>query len=156
MVASFRVRVTAPLGSTVNIGSGNMTYKNGSNPLTTYTFPLNALSVYTNIGMCPNLIGANTIGTEFNGTFGSGKPRNRAASANVPPSYGYQVFNTGTPNDYTYGIANNTSTRVNYTTLNNWAKPDNTAPTHRVFSVWIVAITRGPYSLHWATPQPIQ
>ncbi len=136
MVASFRVRVTAPLGSIINTGGGNMTYKSGASPVIFFTFPLNALSVYTNIGMCPNLVGANAIGTEFNGTFGSGKPRNRVASANVPPSYTYQIFNTGTPNDYTYGIANNTSTRVNYTTLNTWAKPDNTSPTHRVFNVW--------------------
>jgi hypothetical protein len=136
MVASFRVRVTAPLGSIINAGGGNMSYKSGSSPVIFYTFPLNAITVYTNIGMCPNLVGANSIGTEFNGTFGSGKPRNRIASANVPPSYGYQIFNTGTPNDYTYGIANNTSTRVNYSTLNTWAKPDNTSPTHRVFNVW--------------------
>ncbi len=136
MVASYRVRVTAPLGTIIQTGGGNMTYRLGSAALTTFTFPQNRLVVYTNIGMCPNLVGANSIGTEFNGTFGSGRPRNRAASANVPPSYGYQIFNTGTPNDYTYGIANNTSTRVNYTTSNGWAKPDNSSPTHRVFSVW--------------------
>jgi hypothetical protein len=136
MVASYRVRVTAPLGSTIQTGGGSMTYRNGTTALATFTFPQNRLVVYTNIGMCPNLVGANSIGTEFNGTFGTGRPRNRAASANVPPSYGYQIFNTGTPNDYTYGIANNTSTRVNYTTLNTWAKPDASSPTHRVFSVW--------------------
>jgi len=113
-----------------------MTYKLGSAALATFTFPLNRLSVYTNIGMCPNMVGANSLGTEFNGTFGSGKPRNRAASANVPAGYTYQIFNTGSPNDYYYGIANNTSTRVNYTTLNTWPKPDNTSPTHRVFGVW--------------------
>lgn len=136
MVASFRVRITAPIGSIINIGGGQMTYKAGSTALQTHTFPFNQLAVYTNIGMCPNLVGGNTLGTEFNGTFGSGKARNRAASANVPPSYGYEVFNTGTPNDYTYGIPNNTSTRVNYTTSNTWAKPDNSSPSHRVFSVW--------------------
>lgn len=136
MVASFRVRVNVPLGSIINTGGGSMTYKSGSNPIQTHTFPSNALAVYTNIGMCPNLVGGNTLGTEFNGTFGSGKDRNRVASANVPPSYTYAIFNTGTPNDYTYGIANNTSTRVNYTTLNTWAKPDNSSPTHRVFTLW--------------------
>ncbi len=136
MVASYRVRVTAPLGSIIQTGGGTMTYRLGTAALATFTFPQNALVVYTNIGMCPNLVGANSIGTEFNGTFGSGRPRNRAASANVPPGYQYMIFNTGTPNDYNYGIANNTSTRVNYTTLNTWAKPDNSSPTHRVFSVW--------------------
>jgi hypothetical protein len=47
-----------------------------------------------------------------------------------------QFFTTNGPNDYSYGIANNTSTLTNYTTLNTWAKPDPTAPTHRVFQVW--------------------
>ncbi len=94
------------------------------------------MRVYTNYGICSNTIGTNAIGTEFNGTFGSGKPRNRGASANVPAGYTYQVFTTNTPNDYMYGIANNTSTQTNYTTLNNWPKPDNTSPSHRVFSVW--------------------
>ncbi len=136
MVASYRVVVTAPLGSVINTGGGSMSYRSGTSLLTTFIFPYNALVVYTNIGMCPNLVGANSLGTEFNGTFGSGRPRNRAASPNVPPSYSYNIFNTGTPNDYTYGIANNTSTRVNYTTLNTWAKPDNSTPTHRVFNVW--------------------
>ena len=136
MVASFRVRVTVPLGSIINTGGGNMTYKNGAAAITTFTFPMNMLSVYTNMGLCPNQVGTNSIGTEFNGTFGSGKNRNRAASANVPPSYTYAIFNTNTPNDYTYGIANNTSTQVNYSTFNTWAKPDNTAPSHRVFTVW--------------------
>ncbi len=136
MIATFRVRVNVPVGSIINTGGGSMTYKSGSTALQTHTFPYNSLAVYTNIGMCPNLVGGNTLGTEFNGTFGSGKARNRTASANVPPSYTYEVFNTGTPNDYTYGIPNNTSTRVNYTTNNSWAKPDNSSPSHRVFSVW--------------------
>jgi hypothetical protein len=136
MVASYQVRVTASLGNIINIGGGSMTYKPGAAPEIRYTFPSNAVMVYTNMGMCPDVTGINTLGTEFNGSFGSGKPRNRGTSGNVPPSYSYQIFTTNTPNDYTYGIANNTSTLTNYTTSNGWAKPDASAPTHRVFSVW--------------------
>lgn len=136
LIASFRVTVNVPLGSTLNCGGGSMTYKSGLTPVTSYTFPVNNVAVYKNFGMCANVIGANTLGTEFNGTFGSGKPRNRSASLNVPPSYAYAIFTTNTPNDYTYGVANNTSTRTNYTTLNTWPKPDNSSPTHRVFNVW--------------------
>jgi trimeric autotransporter adhesin len=153
MVASYRVVITAPMGSIVNTGGGSMSYRNGTALLTTYFFPFNALVVYTNIGMCPNLVGANSIGTEFNGSFGSGRDRNRVASTNVPPSYTYSIFNTGTPNDYSYGIANNTSTRVNYTTLNTWAKPDNSTPTHRVFGVWdIIGDHTGAASLSLGNP----
>jgi hypothetical protein len=136
MIATYRVRVTAGLGGSVNTGGGILTYKNGVSPIQTTTFPNNYVAVYTNIGMCPNTVGVNALGTEFNGTFGSGKPRNRVSSGNVPPSYTYAIFDVNGPNDYYYGIANNTSTRSNYTTLNTWAKPDATAPTHRVFQVW--------------------
>lgn len=136
MIASFRVRVTAATGSNISTGGGNMTYKSGVNPIQTFVFPNNIIRVYTNFGICSNSTGTNAIGTEFNGSFGTGKPRNRAASANVPAGYTYAIFTTGGPNDYSYGIANNTSTQTNYTTLNNWPKPDGSSPSHRVFSVW--------------------
>jgi hypothetical protein len=135
MVASFRVKVTATYGTSINIGGGSMTYKNGG-VLATYTFPANNIMVYQNYGICSNTVGVNSIGTEFNGTFGSGKPRNRGTSANVPVGYTYNTFTSNTPNDYYYGIANNTSTNNGYTILNTWAKPDASSPTHRVFQVW--------------------
>lgn len=136
MVASFRVRVTALTGATISTGGGNMSYKLGAAVISVFTFPSNTVAIYPNYGICSNTVGTNALGTEFNGTFGSGKPRNRGASANVPVGYTYQTFTTNSPNDYTYGIANNTSTDVNYTTLNTWAKPDVSTPTHRVFQVW--------------------
>jgi hypothetical protein len=136
MVASFRVRVTAAYNTILNLGGGSMTYRVGLNALQTFTFPSRSVIVYQNIGICPNSVGANSIGTEFNGTFGSGRPRNRAASANVPVGYTYNIFTSNQPNDYFYGIANNTSTNTGYTTLDTWPKPDPSAPTHRVFQVW--------------------
>jgi len=134
-VASFRVRVTATYGSTISIGGGSMSYKPSAGSLTSFAFPGRTVAVYKNIGICPNAIGANALGTESNGTFGSGKPRNRGVSANVPAGYTYSVFTSGGPNDYFYGIANNTSINTGYTTTNSWPKPDNT---HRVFGVWDV------------------
>lgn len=136
MIASFRVRVTALLGSNISTGGGRMTYKSGSSAVQIFNFPQNTVRVYPNYGICANTIGTNAIGTEFNGTFGNGKPRNRGISGNVPAGYTYKVFTNNTPNDYSYGIANNTSTDLGYTTLNTWAFPDLSSPTHRVFSVW--------------------
>jgi hypothetical protein len=136
MVASYRVVVTAGYNTTINMGGGSFTYKLGINPITTTVLPSNLVMVYPNYGICQNTIGGNALGTEFNGTFGSGVLRNRGTSANVPPSYTYSPFVTNGPNDYYYGIANNTSTRTNYTTLNSWPKPDLSSPTHRVFNVW--------------------
>jgi hypothetical protein len=136
MMATYRVTVTAAIGAQINTGGGDITYTVSPPTVNTFTFPSNPVAVYTNYGMCANAIGANSIGTEFNGTFGSGPTRNRGTSANVPVGYTYSIFTNGGPNDYFYGIANNTSTVNNYTTLNTWAKPDGSAPTHRVFSVW--------------------
>ncbi len=136
MVASFRVRVTAAYNTTINIGNGSMTYKSGAGALQVFNFPTNIIMVYKNYGICANTVGANSLGTEFNGTFGTGKPRNRGTSANVPPGYTYNIFTSNMPNDYYYGVANNTSTNTAYTTLNTWAKPDGSSPTHRVFQVW--------------------
>ncbi|MCB9054567.1 MAG: T9SS type A sorting domain-containing protein [Chitinophagales bacterium] len=138
MVASFRVIVTAATGSTISTGGGYMTYKvSGSGtPILTFTFPSNTVMVYPNYGICSNTVGVNSIGTEYNGTFGSGQPRNRGTSANVPTGYTYNIFGPNSPQDYYYGVANNTSTNNNYTTLDTWSRPDNSSPTHRVFTVW--------------------
>ena len=136
MVASFHVTVTAAAGTNINTGGGSISFKNGVNPLFTNTFPPNTLKVYSDYGLGTGVTGPNVFTAETNGTFGSGKPRNRTASANVPTSYSYQVFNIGSPHDNYYGIGNNTSTLVNYTTSNTWIKPDTNSPSHRVFGLW--------------------
>lgn len=136
MVVSFRVRVTAALNTTINTGGGSITYKPSASSIQTINLTNNNAMVFTNFGICSNTIGANALGTESNGTFGSGPTRNRGSSANVPANYTYSQFTTGGPQDYFYGIANNTSTSTNYTTLNTWPKPDPASPTHRVFTVW--------------------
>lgn len=133
MIASFRVTVTAGFGSVLSIGGGTMTYRRSGFALSSFTYPSRQVAVFSNYGICPNAVGANSIGTEFNGTFGNGQPRNRGASANVPPGYTYTTFTSGTPNDYYYGVPNNTSINTGYTTSNTWPKPD---ATHRVFGVW--------------------
>ena len=141
MIASFRIRVTAGYGSNISTGGGSMTYKNGVAAVATFVFPSNIIRVFNNYAICSNTVGTNALGTEVNGTFGSGKPRNRGTSANVPPGYTYSPFNNNMPNDYYYGIANNTSTQT-YSTLNTWPKPDpdpdgaGPLTTHRVFGVW--------------------
>jgi hypothetical protein len=137
MVASYRVRVTAALGSIINTGGGAISYKPTSSPSPLFVnFPYNSTIISTNYGICTNTVGTNALGTESNGTFGSGIFRNRGSSSSVPSTYTYNVFTTNGPGDYFYGIANNTSTRTNYSTSNAWPKPDPSSPTHRVFTVW--------------------
>jgi len=138
-VASYHVIVTGAIGSTINLGGGTVSYTVAPPAVTTFTFPNRLVAVYTNYGICPNSVGVNTLGTEFNGTFGSGNPKNRGTSANVPAGYTYANFTCNSPQDYFYGITNNTSGGV-YSTVNTWAKPDGNCSgsptTHRVFTVW--------------------
>jgi len=137
MVASYKIKITAALGSQINVGGGAVTYKSGASLITNTVFPADRVAIFTNYGLCSNSVGANALGTEFNGTFGFGKNKNRGVSANVPPSYTYANFSSNNPNDYYYGISNNTSTAgLGYTTLTGWPKPDPSPTTHRVFSVW--------------------
>ncbi|MBL7749721.1 MAG: hypothetical protein JNM19_19955, partial [Chitinophagaceae bacterium] len=139
MVASYRVQVTAATNTTINLGGGNVTYTTTPPVITTFTFPSRIVSVYNNYGICANSIGVNSLGTEFNGTFGSGNPRNRGTSGNVPVGYTFANFTCGSPQDYFYGIANNTSGGI-YSTSNAWPKPDGACggspTTHRVFTLW--------------------
>jgi hypothetical protein len=93
--------------------------------------------VYSSPGLCPNAVSpSNAIGADNNGTFGSGTAQNRGPSGNVL-GYTYATFTTGNPQDYYYGIANNTSAGgSSFSTVTTWAKPDNSSPTHRVFNLW--------------------
>ncbi len=137
MVATYKIQITAPLGSQVNIGGGFVTYKNGAAAIVTNNFPADNVAVFSNYGLCSNAVGANALGTEFNGTFGFGKNKNRGVSSNVPPSYTYATFAANNPNDYYYGITNNTSTAgAGYSTVNSWPKPDPSPTSHRVFGLW--------------------
>lgn len=139
MVASYRVQVTAATNTTINLGGGNVTYTTAPPAITTFTFPSRIISVYTNHGICANSVGVNSLGTEFNGTFGIGNPKNRGTSGNVPAGYTFANFTCGSPQDYFYGIANNTGGGV-YSTSNGWPKPDGSCSgsptTHRVFTLW--------------------
>jgi hypothetical protein len=142
MVASYRVVVNAvPYGTKIGIGKGGLTYKSGV--IVNVTFPQDTLIVYQNYGICSNTVGGNAIITEFGGTFGTGNVKDRGVSASVPANYTYTPFSStlGMPNDYFYGVSNNTSggttAASGYSISNAWAFPDNSqVPSHRIFSVW--------------------
>jgi hypothetical protein len=89
--------------------------------------------IFQNLAICPNSA-SNSISSEFGGTFGSGKAKNRAPSSSISNNYTYNFFGPNTPNDYYYNISNNTSIGgAGYTTLNTWPIPD---AAHRVFGIW--------------------
>jgi len=133
IMATYRVQVYAAYNEKINWGGGSFTYKDGAN-MKMVSFKNDSLVVYASPGLCSSSLSAtNQVGIETNGTFGTAAvPRNRGTSTAVP-GYSYSIFNTGGagPNDYYYGIANNTSST--YTTNNAIAKP---IAGFRTFSVW--------------------
>ncbi len=140
MIATYHVQVTGGYGTQVNLGGGTISYFPNGLSLTSVTFPLDSVMIFKNLGICPNSSN-NAITSEFGGTFGSGKAKNRAPSSKISNNYTYALFGPNTPNDYYYNISNNTSTgAAGYTTLNTWPIPDPNiagfAYSHRVFGVW--------------------
>jgi len=140
MIATYHVKVIGGYGAKVNLGGGIISYMPRGLALTSILFPQDSVMIFKNLAICPNS-SSNTISSEFGGTFGSGKAKNRVASSKISNNYTYNVFGPNTPNDYYYNISNNTSTgAAGYTTLNTWPIPDpNIAGfsySHRVFGIW--------------------
>ncbi len=139
IVATYRVRLDTGLvgyGRKINFGGGAIRYTIG---VTNYVinFPKDSLILLEPVGVCPDGISpANLISNASNGTFGSltigsnpSSKQNAGAAASINTTYNYETFSSG-PNDYYYGVANNTSA----TNAINQTAPKGD-PT-RVFSVW--------------------
>lgn len=144
MLASYRVTVTAPINSIINLGGGTFTYSliTDITNVQTNNFNQNNVIVYSNTGLCTNASGVNVLDAglpgDFNGTFGSGNLINRVASPNMPPGYAYTTLTGGRPGDFTYAIPNNTSNNpAGYSTNNSWPKPESPV-VRRIFGVWDV------------------
>ena len=134
LVASYRVTVNAvALGTVINLGSGTIAYRDQpAAAVNTISFPAVNAVVYKNYGICVNTVGSNGILSESGGSFGAGNLKDRGASTKVPNNYNYFKFSNSDPQDYRYGVSNNTSSGgVNYSTNPN----DPTAINH-VFNIW--------------------
>jgi hypothetical protein len=135
IMATYRVTVNATYGSKINFGGGSFNYRDSvTGVFRTINFPNDSLVVYESPGACPDAVSAtNVIGDEFNGTFGapasSPGSQNRVASANT--SYLYNTFGANTPQDYYYGVANNTS--ATNAIVQTATKSGNAT---RVFGIW--------------------
>ena len=142
VMATYRAVVYGAYNTKINFGGGSFVYRDSaSGVFNRVTFPKDSLVIYQSPGLCPNAVSAsNAVGVETNGTFGapSGSAplaRNRGTTP-YTPTYAYQIFQSASPQgpqDYDYGITNNTCARVTFQT---GAKPDGSIPTYRVFALW--------------------
>ena len=137
IMATYQVQVNAGYDTKINWGGGAFTYRDAGN-MKLVSFKNDSLVVYISPGLCANAVSTvNRVGIEFDGTFGAPTTppvlaRNRGTSTAVP-SYTYAAFGAGGPNDYYYGIANNTSGGT-YTTLNTFPKGGSVP--QRVHNLW--------------------
>ena len=109
ILATYRVVVNASYNQTINFGGGAFRYRDQTTGVySTIQFPPDSIMIFQSPGSCPNSISqTNILGDESNGTFGTGNTQNRGTSPNT--NYLYTPFGGSTPQDYYYGIANNTS-----------------------------------------------
>ncbi|MDZ4794972.1 MAG: T9SS type A sorting domain-containing protein [Bacteroidota bacterium] len=137
VMATYRVIVNAGYNTKIEFGGGRMTYRDSVTGISyNINFPKDSLMVFQSQGICPNsTTQSNILGDEFNGTFGvpTGAPpylQNRGSSSST--NYVYTNFAAGAPQDYQYGIANNTSAAG--TTVQTVPK-GNAARVHTVFDI---------------------
>ena len=134
IMATYRVTVNAGYGTTINFGGGAFRYRDtASGVFYTVNFPSDQFDGLCKPGACPDATSPiNVVGDEFNGTFGapaaSAGSQNRGTSPNT--SYLYLPFTANSPNDYYYGVANNTSAA--FTAVQTVPKPN----AARVFNLW--------------------
>ncbi len=117
IMATYRVKVNAVNGTKINFGGGVFKYATTpGGPLSTIYFPKDSLIIYQTLTACSDAVSpTNLIGNASNGTFGilpmGSNPSflQNGGPAAVNTTYGYKPISTGAPNDYFYGITNNTS-----------------------------------------------
>lgn len=139
IMATYRVQVYAAYNTKINWGGGAISYRdNSTGIMRSIAFKNDSLVVYISPGLCGNSVSSdNKIGIETNGTFNTPVnpaplARNRGTSAAVP-GYIYDIFRVGNgPQDYYYGVANNTS--ATFSTINTLAKSGSVP--QRVFNLW--------------------
>ena len=139
IMATYRVQVYSGYDTKINWGGGGFTYRDtATGKMQTISFKDDSLVVYISPGLCSNaLSNVNKMNVETNGTFNtSSNPaplaRNRGTSA-VVPSYTYDIFKVGNgPQDYYYGITNNTS--ATFSIIN--TLPKSGTVNQRVFNLW--------------------
>ena len=136
IMATYRVIVNAGYNTKIEFGGGRITYQDSvTGILYNINFPKDSLIVFQSQSICTNSTSqSNILGDEFNGTFGvpTGSPvypQNRGSSSNT--NYLYSVFGANSPQDYYYGLANNTSATASV--IQTATKGGNAT---RVFGLW--------------------
>ena len=141
IMATYRVIVTAAYDSKIKFGGGAFTFT-AATVNYAINFPGDSLKVYQNLTACSDAVSpGNLIGSANNGTFNTlalgSNPTlalQNGGPASINTTYGYQTFSSGNgPQDYYYGVANNTSST---NIINQTLDKQSPSLSGRVFGVW--------------------
>ena len=111
---TYRVKVNAAYNQFITFNKAALWFRGTADavPLPKYKFPQSVIAVFQSPGLCSNGLALSNV-FETNGTFGAGKPRNRAAASAIVPTgaigYTFVPAADNQPNDGFYSIVNNTS-----------------------------------------------
>ncbi len=111
---TYRVAVAAPYGQYLTFNRSSLWFRGTADlaPVSKFRFPRSVIAVFQSPGLCSSGLALSNI-FETNGTFGTGKPRNRGAASPIVPGgalgYNFVTADANNPNDGSYAIVNNSS-----------------------------------------------
>ncbi len=121
---TYRVAVNAAYGQFIAFDKTSLWFRGVADAFVQakFSFPRNVIAIFQSPGVCTNGLSLSNV-FETNGTFGTGKPRNRGSASVIVPSgalgYNFVTADAGNPNDGNYAIVNNSSEAgSNNTSLN--------------------------------------
>ncbi len=133
---TYRVRINAAYNQFITFNKCGLWFRGIADAvaLPKFKFPQNVIAVFQSPGLCTNGLALSNV-FETNGTFGSAKPRNRAAASPIVPvgaiGYTFVPAATDQPNDGFYSVVNNTSDAGSKDTTKN-----GTFATPKIFDVF--------------------
>ena len=111
---TYRVKINAAYNQFITFNKASLWFRGilDAAPVSKFKFPQSVIAVFQSPGLCTNGLALSNV-FETNGTFGSGKPMNRAAASPIVPvgaiGYTFVPSSASQPNDGFYSIVNNTS-----------------------------------------------
>ncbi len=111
---TYRVVINAAYGQFVTFNRSALWFRGVADGTVQakYVFPRSVIAVFQSPGVCTNGLALSNV-FETNGTFGTGKPRNRGTISPIVPTgatgYNFVTADANNPNDGSYAIVNNSS-----------------------------------------------
>jgi trimeric autotransporter adhesin len=111
---TYRVVVNAAYGQYLTFNKSSLWFRGTADlvSLPKFRFPQSVIAVFQSPGLCSSGLALSNV-FETNGTFGTGKPRNRGVASTIVPGgalgYNFVTADAGNPNDGSYAIVNNSS-----------------------------------------------